>query len=241
MIAAIYARVSKENCTECGHPQAKHTGGRGKCTFARGRKCSCEMFRGQDTANQLAELRVYCERQSWKVLEYIDHETGKHSDRDAFQRMFSDASRRKFDVVVVWALDRLSREGIFETLSHLKRLREFGIGFESYTEQQFRTTGPGGEAFAELMVALAAWMAKQERIRISERTKAGLATARRRGRIGGRPVRTFDRYRALELRRAGKSWREIGRELELPQSTVRAGLRGVQKTSPKKRRIRVEK
>lgn len=191
---------------------------------------------GQDTENQLVELRRYAAAQGWEIVEYIDHATGKHSDREQFQRLFVDASQRKFTVVLVWALDRLSREGILATLQHLKRLKDYGVQFESFSEPQFRTTGPFGEIFGELMVALHAWMAKQERVRISERTKAGLAIARAKGKVGGRPAKVFDRRRAADLRKKGKSWRAIGRELGVPQSTLRLGLKttktGVQKTSP---------
>jgi len=61
--------------------------------------------KGQDTENQMAQLRKYAEAQSWKVKEYVDHETGKHANREAFQRVFDAASRREFGVVLVWALD----------------------------------------------------------------------------------------------------------------------------------------
>ena len=56
------------------------------------------------------------------VHEYVDRATGKHSDREQFQRMFKDASQRKFDLVLFWSLDRFSREGVLETLNHLQRL-----------------------------------------------------------------------------------------------------------------------
>jgi DNA invertase Pin-like site-specific DNA recombinase len=85
---------------------------------------------------------------------YIDQASGKTSERDSFKRLFEDASRRAFDVVLVWALDRFTREGVLETFEHVQRLTHFGIAFESYTEQHFRTTGPAGE----LMLAIAAWM-----------------------------------------------------------------------------------
>ena len=61
--------------------------------------------------------------QGWTIYrEYIDHETAKTDDRAEFQAMFRDASTRKFDVLLFWALDRLSREGVLETLQHLSRL-----------------------------------------------------------------------------------------------------------------------
>ena len=72
------------------------------------------------------------------------------------------------------------------------QLMDYGVQFESLTEAHFRTTGPAGD----LMIAIAAWIAKQERIRISERTKAGVARARAQAKHCGRPVVIFRRDRA---------------------------------------------
>lgn len=191
--------------------------------------------KGQDVENQLVQLRRYAKAQGWKTREFVDHASGKHSDREQFQAMFEAASRREIGVVVVWALDRFTREGIGETFAHLKRLHGYGVQFESFSEPHFRTTGPFGEVFAELMIALAAFIAKQERQRISDRTKAGLATARAKGKTLGRPWKVFSRDKALSMRKEGASWRDIEAELGIPQSTIRSALKGVQQTSPKKR------
>lgn len=77
----------------------------------------------QEAENQLAQLREFARALGWQiVVEYVDQITGKHSDRTEFQRMFQDASQRRFDVLLFWSLDRLSREGALETLQHLNRL-----------------------------------------------------------------------------------------------------------------------
>jgi len=174
--------------------------------------------KGQDVANQLLQLREYCARQAWTIVEeYIDHESAKTGDRAAFKRLFADTSRRRFDVVLVWALDRFTREGVLETFTYVERLREFGVAFESYTEAHFRTTGPAGE----LMLAVAAWIAKQERLRISERTKAGMDRARREGKHCGRPRRVFRRDEVARMRDIEHlSWRAIAERLGVPASTV---------------------
>lgn len=185
--------------------------------------------RGQDTENQVTQLRRYAEAQSWTVTEYIDHETGKHADRAAFQKVFEAASRREISLVLVWSLDRFTREGVAETFLHIKRLLDYGVQFESLTEPHFRTTGPAGE----LMIAIAAWIAKQERIRISDRTKAGLATARSKGKQLGRRWKVFNRERAAEMRKAGVSWRKIAAELGVGQSTIRSALASVHQTPSK--------
>lgn len=183
--------------------------------------------KGQDTENQLVELRRFAAVRGWEITEYVDHASGKTSDRAAFQKMFQDASRRQIDIVLVWALDRFGREGILATLQHLQKLKSYGTQFESYTEPHFRTTGPMGEMFGELMIALASWAAKSERMRISERTKAGLAVAKAKGRAGGRRWKVFDRERVRKLRkqRPPMSWRRIAEVIKVPESTLRKNCR----------------
>jgi DNA invertase Pin-like site-specific DNA recombinase len=76
----------------------------------------------QDTENQLIQLRDFAVKQGWTVArEYVDYESGSKADRGEFKQMFVDASQRRFDVLLFWALDRLSREGVLETLQHLRR------------------------------------------------------------------------------------------------------------------------
>jgi DNA invertase Pin-like site-specific DNA recombinase len=231
MRAAIYARVStkeKSPCPHCGKVVRvledrlrKHDDRSGVLCQGSGERVAEAADRGQDTDNQLIHLREYSTRQGWAIAkEYIDRETGKHSNRDAFKELFEDALKRTFDVVLVWALDRFTREGVYETFDHVHRLSLYGVQFESFTEAHFRTTGPAGE----LMLAIAAWIAKQERLRISERTKAGIARARAQGKHCGRPVRVFRRARAAELRKQGESWRAIARALGVPQTTIRRSL-----------------
>lgn len=173
--------------------------------------------RGQDTENQLRELRDAAARQGWTIAaEYIDHESGKHGDRAEFKAMFAAARVRRFDAVLVWALDRLTREGVEETFGYVRRLKESGVDFISHTEPHFRTDVATGE----LMLAIAAWIAKQERRRISDRTKAGLATARAAGRIGGRRPIAKDEVRIRELRDAGMSLSDVAAVTGVSRSTV---------------------
>ena len=81
--------------------------------------------KGQDATNQLLQLREFCAKQNWTIVhEYTDKVSGKHSDREQFQKMFAAASRREFDLVLFWSLDRFSREGTVETLQHLHCLTD---------------------------------------------------------------------------------------------------------------------
>jgi len=179
----------------------------------------------QETENQLIQLRQFAASQGWQIeIEYIDRETGSRSDRSEFTRMFSDAARRRFDMVLVWALDRLTREGVAETFEYIKRLKTHGVQFVSFTEEHFRTTGPAGE----LMIAVAAWIAKQERIRIKERVRAGMERAKvtgtRSGQPIGRPKVIFRRDEVQQLREDGLSWSQIASRLGVSVRTVRRAV-----------------
>src|SRR5882762_6080811 len=164
----------------------------------------------QDTENQLRQLREFAALQGWTVTnEYVDRETGSTDDRAEFQAMFKAASQRKFDILLFWSLDRLSREGVLETLQHLNRLTSYGVNYRSYTEQYFDSCG----IFKDAVISILATVAKQERIRISERVKAGLAHARAKGKKLGRPAVAVDSAKVRALRQAGKSFEQIGETL----------------------------
>jgi len=178
----------------------------------------------QDTDNQRIQLRQFCADQQWEVVEYVDHDSGGKSERTAFQALLRDAAMRRFDIVVFWALDRFSREGTLATLRHLERLESYGVRWRSFTEPWIDSAGP----FRDVIIALLATMARQERVRLGERVKAGLDRARARGtRSGkavGRPRKVFRRDQVAELRHQGLSWRQIARRLGVGEGTVRRVL-----------------
>ncbi len=144
----------------------------------------------QDPQNQLNPLRDYAKALGGEIVEtYIDLSSGGSSDRENFLRMLSDAERRKFDLLIVWSLDRLSREGISNTLGYLERLKRNGVALKSLQESWLDTRDEG---IGELLLAIFSWIAKQERRRIVERTKAGLERAKRQGKKLGRRVGSRD-------------------------------------------------
>jgi DNA invertase Pin-like site-specific DNA recombinase len=152
----------------------------------------------QDNGNQLAQLRAFAVTQGWHVKrEYVDIASGKNGDREQFKALFAAASRRDFGLALFWSLDRFSREGVFETLQYLQRLTAWGVGYRSFTEQYLDSCG----MFRDAVISILAVIAKQERVRLSERTLAGLERARAQGRVGGRPRIACDRNKMLKTAR----------------------------------------
>jgi DNA invertase Pin-like site-specific DNA recombinase len=190
------------------------------------RVSTADKAKGQDPENQLRKLRQFCKTQGWKIAEeYVDRASGAKSDRREFSRMFLDASRAQFDIVLFWSLDRFSREGIVKTLQQLNELTHYGIKYRSLQEPFIDTLHP----FGELPAAFVAEIAELERGRICERVKAGLDRARSEGKQLGRPKVVFDRSKVLELHQQGKSYAQIASELGLSgKMTVYRAIRASQ-------------
>ena len=186
---------------------------------------------GQETENQLLQMTRFVEAQGWERRDFIDHQSGKNAQRSQFQALFDAAARREVDVVVFWSLDRFTREGALATLQHLALLGSYGVRFRSFTEPYLDSCGLWGDA----IIAILGTIAKQERVRICERVKAGLERAKivgtKSGREIGRPPVVLDRLRLAELRNAGASWRTIASALGVSVGTVRRSYAGVPKPS----------
>lgn len=174
----------------------------------------------QDVTNQLRELKKYCRDMKYSVYrEYVDNESGSkgRGERKEFSQMFKDASRHKFDMVLFWALDRFTREGLFRTISYLQQLDHDGVQFHSYNEQYLNSDN---ELVRDILLSVLASLAKQERRRISERTKAGLETARRHGKQLGRPPKTYLIEKVAELAKIGMSKYAAAKKLHISRSTI---------------------
>lgn len=185
----------------------------------------------QDTENQLIALREYCRKLGWKIVaEYVDHVTGGTSKRPQFRRMFEDARARKFDLLMFWSLDRLSREGVAETLNHLQRLTAAGVAWRSLTEEYLDSCG----VFKDAVLGILATIAKQERIRRSERASAAIARLRHAGRTEhlGRPRVVVDREKVLRMRSKGMSYKRIGAALGVNAMTVRSRMLAPKENGP---------
>ena len=144
-------------------------------------------------------------------------------ERQRFAALLKDASQRKFDLVLFWALDRFSREGIRKTLNYLEQLGAYGVAFKSYSEEYLDTSN---ELLRHIVIGTIAYFAELEAKRISERTKAGLARVRAQGKRLGRPSRfETSKHKLQSMLEQGRNQREIADELGLSYNTAKSYLR----------------
>ena len=143
----------------------------------------------QDPLTQLLPLREFVKAQSWETYhEYIDHAPATDiTHRTDWKELLEDASRRKFDILLVWRMDRAFRS-VLDAATTLERLRTWKVGLRSYSEPWLDTTSPFGEALYYITMAYA----QLERGILRERVKAGMERARQQGHKIGRP-RVMDR------------------------------------------------
>jgi DNA invertase Pin-like site-specific DNA recombinase len=177
----------------------------------------------QDNANQLERLREFANKQSWEIAtEYKDTVSGSgRRTRPQFDAMMLEASQRKFDLLLFWKLDRLSREGTRKTLVYLTQLDSWGVAWRSFMEPFFDSCG----MMRDVVISIMATLAEQERISISERTKAGLQRARRAGKRLGRRAVQVDVKTAHRLRAEGLGVRGIAKKLGISVNTLQRSLR----------------
>lgn len=135
----------------------------------------------QDADNQVIALKAYCEKSDYIVYDvFADVISGCETSRPQYNKMLECAHRKLFDVLVFWDLSRFSRSGTLYTLQKLKELENLNIDWESYREPYFRSAGE----FKDVVLSIIATVAKMERDKISERTKAGLRRAKNVGKRG---------------------------------------------------------
>jgi DNA invertase Pin-like site-specific DNA recombinase len=173
----------------------------------------------QTVENQLRELRQIAERRGWEVVEEyrdagISGSKGREQ-RPGLDRMLKDASKRRFDVVMAWAIDRLGRS-LIDLLGTIQNLEAYGV--DLYLDQQaIDTTTPAGK----LMFQVAGAFAEFERSMIRQRVNAGLRRAVEQGKTLGRPkIDAAIERRILRHLQAGKGILKVARECDVGTGTV---------------------
>ncbi len=146
---------------------------------------------GQHADNQLPDLQAWASRRGLEVVQV--YELQESAWRGGHQKMlgqvYRDARQGKFQVLLIWALDRLSREGPLATLEIVHRLGNYGVTVASFQEPWLEVSGE----LRDLLLAIVGWVARMESNRRSERTKAGLARATAQGKRLGRPPGSRDK------------------------------------------------
>ncbi len=147
----------------------------------------------QTADNQIRELTAWAAGRGCEIVGiYTENETAwRQGHQGELRRLRDDAARGKFQAVLVWALDRLSREGPLAVLQLVSLLRRYGVAVLSYKEPWTETEGP----LSDLLYAITAWVARFESTRRSERVRAGMARAKAQGVHCGRPPGSKDRRR----------------------------------------------
>src|SRR5579862_4773962 len=175
----------------------------------------------QTNAIQVRELEEYVERRGWALAGvYQDQMSGAKASRPGLDQLMADARRRKFDIVVVWKLDRFGRS-LVHCVSGIQELASLGIRF--IANSQGLDTDESNPASKLLMHILAA-VAQFERELIRERVSAGMKAAKARGtKTGntiGRPRRIFNRDEVVRLRETGLSIERIASQMHIGVGTV---------------------
>jgi putative DNA-invertase from lambdoid prophage Rac len=147
----------------------------------------------QDPENQIPSMRQFAEHhghQVKQVYRLTDASAFKGEHVELLKQAMEDAWRGEYKVLVVWSIDRISRQGIEDVLKLYRMFRERGVTLVSIQEPWLN----GSDATVELLTAVAAWVARQESVRRSERVKAGLAARKAKGLpVGGRHPGAKDR------------------------------------------------
>jgi len=181
----------------------------------------------QDPEVQLVPLREYVAARGWEAVEYVDYApAGDLAHRTAWRSLLADGARRRFDLLIVWKLDRAFRSTL-DALSTLRELEHRSVGFASLTQPELDTTSPTGRLVFTILSAVA----EMERSLIADRVREGMKLAASRGAKIGRPkvtdrptfVRKWPAVHAQVL--AGTlSQRKAARDLKIGVATLKRML-----------------
>jgi DNA invertase Pin-like site-specific DNA recombinase len=170
----------------------------------------------QNPQTQVHDLRAMAAQRGLKIVhEYTDHGiSGTRARRPGLDQMMDDARHGRFDVVLVWAADRVARsvKHFLEVLDELNRLN---VEFVSFREN-LDTGGPLGRA----VIIIVSTVAELERSLIVERVRAGMRRARLEGRHIGRKPLDIDRDAVLRERAGGRSLTQIAQTFRISRATV---------------------
>src|SRR6266478_10163471 len=166
---------------------------------------------GQDASLQTSEMQQFVEARGWQLADqYVDQGvSGSKDSRPELNRLMADAKRRRFDVVLVWKLDRFGRS-LRHLVNALAEFESLNIAFVSLSDNLDLSTASG-----RLMFNIIGAMAEFERELIRERVKAGMRNAKAKGIRISRPRANVDTAQIAQLRAQGLSWKKIAKQMGL--------------------------
>ncbi len=122
----------------------------------------------QDTALQLRDLMEYVQARGWQVFRiYEDKITGTHANRKMLKELQADARQRKFDILLVWKLDRIFRS-LKDCINGLQEFADLGVEFVSLKDTGIDMTTPSGKLLLHILAAFAEFEASIIRMRVKE-------------------------------------------------------------------------
>lgn len=180
----------------------------------------------QFLSNQLAAIGKYVQGHPWRIVETVTDEHTGSVAAPGWKRIIELAQRRKIKRVIVWKLDRITRQGPSYAFSQIHLLSQAGCDLVSIQEPMFDASG----AFGPVLIAIAAWIAQQESQTQRERVKAGLRRARTQGKQLGRPKLVFDRQKLKDLRQQGYGLDRIAKALSISRTSANRRIRELETT-----------
>jgi putative DNA-invertase from lambdoid prophage Rac len=173
----------------------------------------------QTYENQRPDVEQLARMRGLDVVANYEEQASAVKARPAYKQMMDDAHRGRFDVVLVWALDRLGRSMV-GNLQAVLDLDRRGVRVLSVREPWLDTDS----MVRPLLIAIFSWVAEQERTHLIAKTNAGIARAKKKGVRFGRPSRRIDMWRVDQLRAQGLTLRAIARWMKIPFATFQRAI-----------------
>lgn len=179
---------------------------------------------------QRRELLEFAKLRAWNIVQiYEDTASGTNSNRQALKKCLADVRQRKFDIFLCWKLDRVARS-LKDLIGIIEELTELNVAFVSKSDSIDLSTSAG-----RLMLGVLGSFAQFEADLISERTRSGMAAARKRGSIIGRP-KLKGTENVMRLHSTGLTSRKIASELGISKTSVLRILAGPKGSKNKQRK-----
>lgn len=171
----------------------------------------------QDETLQIPRCEEFAKRHGWEVVQiYQDEASGRDANRPGWKALESDLRRHEFDAIIVTKLDRIMRS-LMQLLQIFETFQKYGIVIITLDQGILDLKSPNGRLQVQLLGMLAEW----EKELIRDRTKEALAAKKAKGVKLGRPAAKLPIHTIALMRVAGRTYGEIGKELNIPPTTIK--------------------